>query len=455
MAALRLKHLRPDQNVVVFDKSSKLGGMYASLNYPDGVVFDHGMHVIYESCNSEIDDLYREIMPATDWHIYEGNDKDIAGLFFRGKLQTFSHYVDLRSFPSEARQKFIGDLFLAKEKPRPEEPKCALEFLRAQFGQEIVKTVHEPLLRGLYGIDPETIDILAVNLTALERVIFFGSDLMLDLMKSETIRSCIAFPDQINLPPYRENSQRALYPRKFGMDNFVERLRDRLLSMGVEILTGYQACGIDRTSSGISQIKLKSAKGEEREFAVDKLLWTIGWPAFTHALKIDISDLSFQRGPRIVFLNLIFDRPPRMDGLYYFYCYDLGFASFRVTNYSNYCPAAGEGGRYPMCVEFWPSRIGLDADGLEANECIGIALDELRKFGVIEDEHQLVFSEVENHGAAFPMPTVENTASLDEIRRRVLEQDLHNVAVAGIMAEKGLFFLPDILNDAFEKIAEF
>ena len=49
-------------------------------------VFDHGMHLIYESCNPDVDDLYREVMDEQDWHIYAKNEKDIAGLFFWGRL---------------------------------------------------------------------------------------------------------------------------------------------------------------------------------------------------------------------------------------------------------------------------------------------------------------------------------------------------------------------------------
>jgi len=63
MCALKLRKIHPNKPIVVFDKSAQVGGMYGSVNYKEGHIFDHGMHVIYESCNAEIDDLYREIMP--------------------------------------------------------------------------------------------------------------------------------------------------------------------------------------------------------------------------------------------------------------------------------------------------------------------------------------------------------------------------------------------------------
>ena len=347
MTALRLTKLYPDRRIVVFDRSPRLGGMYGSVSYPDGIVFDHGMHVIYESCNADVDDLYREVMGEEDWHIYEGNEKDIAGLWFRGRLQTFSHYMDLRTFPASQRQEFVGDLFLNLEQPPVTAARRAIDFLRGQFGNTIVEQVHEPMLRGLYGTEPGELDVFAVKATALERVILFDTDLMSDLLKSDRIRARIAFPDQLNLPPYRTNSQKALYPRQFGMDHFIDRLRERLESLGVEILPGHRLDGIDRADTGVDSIALRSPADERVELAVDHLIWTIGWPGLAHTLGIDMSDLRSRRGPRIAFVNLMFDRPPAMDRLYYFYCYDPGFAAFRVTNYSNYCPAAAGMGGYP------------------------------------------------------------------------------------------------------------
>ncbi len=455
MSALKLRQKFPSKKIVVIEKSDQIGGKYGSLLYPGGIRFDNGMHVIYESCNPEVDDLYREVMPESEWNIYANNEKDIAGLFFNGHLQTYSHYVDLRTFPSGVMEKFIGSLFQNLGNSQTSKAKNAMDFLLSQFGKEVVHSVHRPILKMMYGVDPESLDVFATKVTALERVTLFDPSTMLDLMKSSILRARLAFPDQLNLPEVRENTQKALYPKKFGMSHFIEKLRDYLEAKEVEILTQTDITEIDLQKGVISQITLTNKEWGARSIKVDKVLWTAGWPSLARQLGVGISDLTFQKGPEMVFINLIFDRPVEMGRLYYFYCYDEGFASFRVTNYVNYCPAAAQDGRFPICVEFWPSKIGKKRSELGKDESIRLAMDELRSFGVIGPDHKLIFSEIEDNVGEFPMPTIENTEALKLIRNRVTEIGAENIIVAGIMADDGLFFIPDILNDAFAKLNDF
>jgi protoporphyrinogen oxidase len=452
MCALKLTEKIPGSRIVIFDKAPLTGGMYNSVVQGDGKIFDHGMHVIYESCNPEVDELYFKVMPASEWNILEKNRKDIAGAYFRGNLQNYSHYVDLRSFPEVEKTEFIGSLFLNLGKSANNAPSTALGFLRSHFGDCIAEKVHKPLLKSLYSIDPEKLDTFAVKTTALERVVLFDSTTMSDLMKAEAIRSRIAYPDQLNLPPYRTNNQRALYPKKFGMANFIQELQKKLVSCGVRILTNTSLLELVTDGTEIKEVYLSGSDGGRQNISVEKMLWTGGWPALAAAFKVNMADLPFQRGIKIVYVNITLDEPPLMDDLYYFYCYDTGYASFRVTSYSNYCPDAAKDGAYPLCVELWPSRLGLAAETLSDDECEQMAIAELRKMGVINDTHTVTGIKAGSRGSEFPLPTVENKTSLAEVKARVNQINLSNIIVAGIMAEDGLFFIPDILNDATAKI---
>lgn len=455
MSALKLSELHPEREIVVVEKSSRVGGMYGSLLYDDDIRFDYGMHVIYESCNSEIDDLYRNILPEKDWNIYENNEKDIAGLYFNGLLQKYSHYVDLRSFPTKLKESFVGSLLMNLEAAQVPHPTGAMDFLRNQFGAQITDTVHRPVLERLYGVEAEELDVFAIKATALERVTLFDPATMQDLMKSQKLRSRLAFADQLNLPPLRENTQKALYPKKFGMIHFVDRLCAELKSKRVQILTETDISEIVQHQGRIQSVRVSTNGHASSILDVGRLLWTAGWPSLAKHLKVDVSDLVFQKGPEMVFMNLIFDRPLAMDRLYYFYCYDEGFASFRVTNYANYCPAAANEGRFPMCVELWPSKIGKKQSDMHQEECLQLAVDELNKFGVIGTDHKVLFAKMERNVGEFPMPTKVNTKSLQALRKRVQGQNIKNLTVAGVMANDGLFFIPDILNDAFSKLHEF
>ena len=307
----------------------------------------------------------------------------------------------------------------------------------------------------MYGVDPEELNVFAIKATALERVIAFDSGVMLGLMESPIIRSRLAYPDQLNLPDLRANNQKALYPKKFGMTGFIEKLKRVLKERGVEILTETQISHMQIENSRISKVSLINKTGIVKTIGVDNFLWTSGWPSIASELKVNFSDLAFQKGPEVVFLNLVFDRPVNMGRLYYFYCYDEGYGSFRVTNYNNYCPTAEFSGKYPLCIEFWPGKIGRNKNELSESECIDIALAELHKFGVIQTSHRLEFGRMENNAGEFPMPTLSNSSNLRQIRQSVYDLKLKNLFVTGLMAEEGLFFLPDVLNHAFSKLDEF
>jgi len=56
-----------------------------------------------------------------------------------------------------------------------------MEYLRTHFGQDIAEEIHSKLLFDLYKVDPESIDVFAIKATALERVVMFDKELMMDL----------------------------------------------------------------------------------------------------------------------------------------------------------------------------------------------------------------------------------------------------------------------------------
>lgn len=447
MAALMLSKKKPKKKIIIFERSSSLGGKNQSIIYPNNEIFDFGMHLIYESCNSNVDNLYKEILDENEWHIYEKNEKDIAGLFFQGKLQEYSHYVDLRSFDEIEKSLFIESFFCNLNKTESLIPKNALDYLNNQFGGYIVSKIHEPILKRMYGKELKDLDAFAIKATALERIILFDTNTMIDLIKSSKIRSRLAFPDQLNLPPIRENSQKALYPKKFGMNNFVKRLIKLLENYGVEF---FIETHVDNVL--IEHGKIKEISFQNKTFKVEKLLWSVGWPSLAKELNVDISDLIFEKGPETFFLFLKFDRPLNMGRLYYFYCYDENFLSFRITNYANYCPDAAKNGQYPLCVEIWPGKINRSKDDISDKECLEIVLNELKKFKIINDDHNLTFNKMETNVGQFPMPSILNARAIKEINLRISRLKIDNLINLGVLANEGLFFISDIMNDTYEKL---
>lgn len=452
MCALKIKLDDPSRDVVVFERAPYAGGMYNSVDYGEGIVFDHGMHVVYESCNSEIDKLYRFVMPESDWNIYEDNEKDIAGLFFNGKLQTHSHYIDLRSFPKSKKDEFLSSIVNSLKAGSPESKKSSLDILHGQFGSSLANEIHAPLLEKMYGFSAKDLDAFMIKATSLDRVILLDSDVVSHLMDCHAIRSRIAFPDQLNLPIRRINNQKALYPKKFGMKYFIQRILQKLRSLGVEVLLSTTVENLNFNNERISRLQLRTNTDSIISVAINNMIWSAGIPSLSAFLKIDTTDLVFDKGSGVIYVNVLLDQPPIMDRLYYFYCYDANFSTFRVTNYSSYCPDASSTGKYPICIEIWPSKIGLEKSQISSEQAIQIALKEMAMFGIIRDTHQVLFACAEKSAGDFPILTIRNSENYQITRDRIKNQEIKNLVNVGLMAENGLFFLPDILNDAFSKL---
>ena len=453
MCSLKLKLLNLKKQIIIIERNSKIGGLYSGLTKISGIDFDHGMHLIYTSSNKEIDELYTKILPKKDWHIYEGNKKDIAGIYYNGALQEYSQYIDLRTHPLNKIKEYVESFNSNLKKANKKKFTNALEYLNSQFGKKIVNKIHRPILKRLFGKSLDKLALLATKSPPLDRIILFDTSIMLKLMKSKKLRARVAFPDQLNLPAIRENNQKGMYPKKFGMTHFIKKFEKLLKSLNIEILTSTNILSIETDKNNITKVNLVTNNSKKRVVKVDRILWTAGWLGIAKLLNIDTSDLPFEKGPEVIYLNIIFDKPIETGTLYHFFCYEEGFITHRVTNYNNYCPASSKKGKFPISVEIWPSKnLKLGGSKITEKKLLKIAIKELNQFGVINSNYKVVDVKVENGVTNFPMPSLTNENSLDKIRQRVKNKKIANIKIAGVTAEKGLFYLPETLNDAFSKL---
>jgi protoporphyrinogen oxidase len=453
MLARMIKLYRdPEAEIIIVERDETIGGQYGSFNYHENGYFDIGMHIYYESCIPEIDKLFTELLPENEWNILEGNYKDVQGLFYNGKLQFDTPCVDLRNLPPEQWKKYTAEIFELIKNSKAKAPTTssnAYEVLQNHFGRVIADEIFVPILEKLYLVHPSNLDELATLFTPINRVALFEKNIMLDLMKSDEIRARICYPDQFTLPPYRTTNYRGFYPKQYGMFRVLEKLRLLLESQGVQFLTSTGVSNLEVENNLAKSITVKDKAGNTEIIAVKELFWTAGLPSLANALKIDMSDIVYDRKQtESIYVNLLFDKMPLMDKLYYFYCFDKGYCTFRVTNYTNYCPdAAGERG-YPVCVEFWAQPDDSKAD----EDIVSKAKAELKSFGVIDDSYEVAFSKVEkSSGGGFPLPSVNNIGNMSVINERIKERGISNIIPTGVLSGKNVFFIKDVLIDAYRK----
>ncbi len=452
MARMIKKYRDPMAEIIILEREDHIGGQYGSIDYGVHGCFDIGMHIIYETCIPEIDSLFEDLLPEKDWIILDNNYKDIAGIYVNGRLQTDTPYVDLRGCTPEKWREYVAEIFQVirdnKKKQLPDEP-TSYDLLVHHFGKKITDEIFVPILEKLYFKHPSALAEIANKFTTINRLALFDSPVMLDLMHADEIRARICYPDQLTMPPYRQNTQKGFYPREYGMFRVINSFRKQLELEGVEFRTSCTISNLQIEQQTIVSLQVKDKEGAEENLPVKELFWTAGLPGLAASLGIPVKDLVFEKKKtEDVYVNLLFDKKPTMGDLYYFYPFDKEFRSFRVTNYTNYCPsAAGERG-YPMCVEFW----AREEDPKTEESLILLAMQELKAYGVIDDSYNLRFGKVERKMAGFPLPSVTNIQSMNTINERINQAGISNLTATGVLTDKNVFFIKDVLIDTYKKV---
>jgi protoporphyrinogen oxidase len=442
LLALKLKLDNPYRRVTIIEKEAKLGGLYKTFDYGDSVKFDMDIHLYSDTNDSEIDKLVYDLLPEEEWNVLEGFRRDIAGTYFNGNLQKNTSYADLRAYSVNEKSKFLGDMFLniANDIQSNKFTNLA-DYLNAKFGYSLTQEIFRPVLEKHYGVALESLDPMATSLIPLARVVIYEENEITHLMESSNIRSRIAFPDQRRLPPSYQRTGRCLYPKGFGINKMIEALEKKLNVYGVKILKEAAVKSLDITDTKIQNVVIESHEGSYA-VPVDYLFWGAGLPRL--GALMNVPQMGVFQSQRAVFVNLLFDKPLKMADLYYFYVFDSGFYSFRVTNYSAYCPNAISSKGYPVCVCLWLPEAKSE------EEMVSIAVNELLKMQVIDNSYKVNFSKTELN-SSFPKPSVSNINLMDRLRDKIEQQSVSNLATIGVLSKKGYFYLPEILIDAFNK----
>lgn len=130
-----------------------------------------------------------------------------------------------------------------------------------------------------------------------------------------------------------------------------------------------------------------------------------------------------------------------MNGNYYFYCFDKGYSTFRVTSYYEYCKNAKKINKfYPLCIEL---HFENDDKRLDYKK---VALKELSKFKIIKNINSIKYIFSEKAFGFFPIMTKKNTHSIKKIKELINKKNIKNLTLATQAPEKSVFFMHNILD---------
>ena len=209
----------PDSNIFLIESENLIGGLYNSINDSEGGVFDKGMHLYYETCNEEIDSIIRNCLKENEWHYLKDNYKDIAGVYYNGKLETNTPYLHINQVNKDHLKDCLSDFFLSLENEAPSFKTCnsVREFLEKRFGYSLTEELFEPVIQKLWRNHSSNLHATTTRLVLMDRISIFSEKATKDLMKSNRLKSRVAFPDQMKLDLSYRNKQAGLYPKSFAI----------------------------------------------------------------------------------------------------------------------------------------------------------------------------------------------------------------------------------------------
>ena len=448
MAALTLKKLNPSDGVVIVEREPEVGGLLRSFNYGRYGYFDYGMHNFLESGDTELDEMLRSLLPSDEWNVLDGNRRDLAGLYWNKKIQYNSPYPDVRNC-SVTYQKELRE-YLAKETLTAplSHYQNAGDFVKARFGVRALEQIFEPILNRTFGNASSDLDEMACKLIPLDRVGLFDLVEMEKVLANPRLRERVAYAEQRQLPLEFSSGRTAFYPKEFGVFRVIDSLVEKLESQGVQILVNSKVESICDSDGKISSVEIRQRDQASVITVSQNVHWTAGLLGLAPLLWPGNSAKPPDQPYNLELVNILVKNPSRMQDLYYIYCADREFRTFRVTNYFGYCPKAKNEFGYPLGVEMlFPPNLKLSSEEIQ-----NIALKEVLQMGLIDKIEDISFSKLESFKYAFPLPTIGNTKFFDDLRQKIKSKGISNLVCSGVLAEKSLFFQSAVLRDMYLKV---
>jgi protoporphyrinogen oxidase len=438
------------RKVILVEQQSKLGGLFSSVKTPFGPV-DQGIHILYETGERQIDALIRKTLPEAEWHTLTGVRKDIAGNYFRGVLNTGSIFPDIRLLPSDLVSRLLGSFMqsLPNAVPGFSDSASLLDYFGRRFGKPIANEVFVPIAQKVWQRAPEYVSAWAARMVYMTRIVMSDKAVAETLKKSPIVDQLVAWPDQLSLPANRlSNSLIGLYPKRFGMSTFLDSLENALVAASVRILKNCSVVSLDKQDGdrAIQSVRLQTSDGT---LAIEPsaIVWTSPPPSLAKLLDIRLpSPPDTPLATRTVLLYL--REPPVMGPLYYFYCYDSEFRTFRVSSPAAYCPSAETANGYPLMVELHYAP----GSAPDEKAALNTAINEVSRMKIVNHDADVSAHWVAPGVGAFPVPTLANMSAIEDSFKQINAHAPANLHVVCPDISRGSFYLADALRAGFSVV---
>jgi NAD(P)-binding Rossmann-like domain len=440
VAAGRLRDAMPQADICLLERAPELGGLLAGHCYPEyNLVFDKGTHIFQELGVPELDSFLMDAVDSTDLLIYPQDVGDASGIVFQGKLQSNTHFPDLRSHPALAN---IVDALRQQTKlvdssvPIDRTASLLVEATR-RFGDDYTRDVLMPLLAHVYGCSEQELAAFSMVLPGLTRVVIDDYDDWLRNNQEEGYRAIIGIPDQQRLPSELRHGRRSYYSRHHGSRGIVNAVAKRLLSQGVALHTGASITALNPLESTLDWT---DAHGMQHHMSYSGMVLSTGVIGSANLLKLPLAGRGFEAPMSHHLLHYQLSRP-NQSPLCYFYSLDPECNWYRTTNYR-----AFSGNPYDR-------RITVEVLGRPLPDAAGAQaiLSDLQRVGFLSSPEGEVIDAL-TLPSGFPTPTTRNLKALSKLGDDVRSVVPDNIILGGIGAKPGLFFQNEVVLDLYHAV---
>ncbi|UAA39679.1 FAD-dependent oxidoreductase [Paraneptunicella aestuarii] len=443
-SSLYLSKKYPDSNVTLVDSASSMGGLLRSFDYGPWGLFDYGMHNISATGNKLVDDILISLLKSEEWDVLEGNNRDLAGIYISDRLQTNTPYPDVRASPQ--RDSYVSQSTSQIGLHQAENiHRSSREYFLERFGVQYCQDVLFPILRKTYKKDESDLAPLAGKLIPLGRMCAHSEEEMALIYNDNGLRQLFSCPEQRNLPEYLIPDRKCYYPAKRGCQRVVDSAEEMLRDQGVNIILGQPIDSIDMNGSQVASISVAG-----KTIQCSQLISTLGAVGTVRLLDKQYIPQFTDKPFHVYVVNIVSNsKPAIVDDLHYFFCYQQGLSTYRVTFYNNFCSDVKDSDLFYFNMEMLlndEEAANLDIDSR--------ALKELMEMNVIQNEKDVTFIQHEKLPYGFPRPTVGNMEAFDAARDTLNSIKADNMVVGGVLSEPDLFFQGDVLSSLFDKLVK-
>lgn len=439
-AALVVKDLRPDANVVVIESENKLGGLLSELVH-EGVSFDTGVHTFYETGFPEIDSLLFSITPDGGWNKLSGLKRDVGGIFQEGQLNLGNSYLNFLNLPNDQlgvlQESFFENFISSRELNLSN----AYVYLESKFGPDLVNKGLSEYITKFTGADPRTISTSVTSILPLSRVNLFGEVAHRARISDKEWNSRISYPNQRSLPDFLIPSRSAYYPSNYGTKLYIDALVAQLKSLGVIFKTNAKVVSLSKSI-------LITDKGDEIEF--DLCLWAIHPMVLTRLISEPYE--GFSKSDLVpmntAIVSYLLRNEPKVSDLYYAYDSTPGHLTHRFSSPANFCLKSKVGDLFRFTNEV------VYHQELTENQIRDRSSQELIQMGIFESQ-DIEACYVSRVPGGYPNLNAEASSSLEKYLRESLGMLPSSILAIGIMSEPNLFFQNDVLVNVYNKLQKF